>query len=217
MIEAVIFDMDGVIAHTNPHHSISFREFFARYDIFPSEEEFRNHMYGKNNGYIMSYFFDREVKGDELKKLEAEKEGMFREIYAEHVKPLPGLMYFLEDLAKNGIKAGVATSAPRANLDLIIDKLEIRNRFGSLLSEEDVKTHKPSPEVYLKSAKNLETDPANCLVFEDSSSGASAGLNAGMKVGGVLTSHTKEELPKCDFFINDFTGLRIENLQFGKL
>ncbi|MDN3203127.1 HAD family hydrolase [Algoriphagus sediminis] len=212
MIEAVIFDMDGVIAHTNPYHSISFKEFFARYGIYPSEEEFRDHMYGKNNGYILSHFFGREIIGEELKRLEAEKEGMFREIYSEHATSLPGLIQFLEELQEGGIKMGVATSAPRANLDLILDKLQIRDKFGSLLSEEDVESHKPSPEVYLKSAKNLKISPENSFVFEDSYSGASAGLNAGMKVIGVLTTHSKEELPDCDIYINDFTGMTIDKL-----
>jgi len=212
MIEAVIFDMDGVIAHTNPYHSISFKEFFARYEIYPTEEEFRDHMYGKNNGYILSHFFGREIIGEELKRLEAEKEGMFREIYFEKATPLPGLIEFLEEIEGNGIKMGVATSAPRANLDLILDRLQIRDKFSSLLSEEDVESHKPSPEVYLKSARNLKISPENSFVFEDSYSGASAGLNAGMKVIGVLTTHSKEELPDCDFYINDFTGMTTEKL-----
>ena len=215
MVKAVIFDMDGVIAHTNPYHAKSFNEFFAKHQIFPTEEEFKGHMYGKNNGYILSYFFNREITGEELKRLEAEKESMFREVYAKHVKPLPGLLSFLNDLARKGIKMAVATSAPRANLDLIIDKLQIRDYFESLLSEENVKTHKPSPEVYLQSAENLGFPASRCLVFEDSFSGASAGLNAGMKVAGVLTSHTEEELPECDFYIEDFLDEKIKNFRFG--
>ncbi|MEP0710420.1 MAG: HAD family phosphatase, partial [Algoriphagus sp.] len=101
----------------------------------------------------------------------------------------------------------VATSAPRANLDLIIGTLGIGGQMQSQLASEDVSKHKPAPEVYLKSAEKLGVDPAQCLVFEDSFSGVTAGLNAGMKVVGVLSSHTKEELPACDLYIKDYKNL----------
>ena len=69
MLEAVIFDMDGVICHTNPYHSIAFKKFFQKRNLNPTEAEFRLHMYGKNNGYILSHFLGREIKGQELVNL----------------------------------------------------------------------------------------------------------------------------------------------------
>jgi len=204
MINTFLFDMDGVICHTNPFHSKAFQVFFKRRNMNPTEEEFGEHMYGKNNSYIFSHFFRRKIEGEELLTFEDEKEGLFREIYADHVTPIDGLLPFLEVLsAKNG-KLGVATSAPRANMDLIIDKLDIRGYFDSLMGSEDVTVHKPDPQVYLKSASNLKAQPHECMVFEDSFSGVSAAINANMKVVGVLSSHSKEELPPCDKYINTF-------------
>jgi beta-phosphoglucomutase len=75
-----------------------------------------------------------------------------------------------------------------------------------------VKKHKPDPEVYLTSAMNLGVAPDQCIVFEDSFSGVSAALNAGMKVVGVLTSHTQEELPPCNFYIQDYTAMSFEKI-----
>lgn len=109
--------------------------------------------------------------------------------------------------------SAVATSAPRANLDLIIGVLGIGGQMQSQLASEDVSKHKPDPEVYLKSAANLGLKPEECLVFEDSFSGASAGINAGMKVVGVLSSHTKEELPTCDLYIEDYKNLDLVQIQ----
>ena len=63
MKQCVIFDMDGVICHTNPHHVKAFEVFFDNYKVPYSEEEFEEHMYGKHNGYIMSHFFKRSVVG----------------------------------------------------------------------------------------------------------------------------------------------------------
>jgi beta-phosphoglucomutase len=213
MLQAVIFDMDGVICHTNPYHSIAFKQFFAKRNLNPTEEEFKLHMYGKNNGYILSYFLGREIQGEELVELEFEKESLFREIYQPEVQPISGYLDFLNVLNQSGLSIGVATSAPRANLDLILGTLAIKETMGSMLASEDVSKHKPDPEVYLKTAANLKIDPAHCLVFEDSFSGASAGLNAGMKVVGVLSTHKKEELPVCDLYINDYSELDIVQVQ----
>ncbi len=204
MSKAVIFDMDGVICHTNPYHSLAFKEFFSKRNMFPTEEEFAQHMYGKSNSYIMSHFFCRKIEGEELHELENEKEGLFREIYQHYVDPIPGFLEFFHGLKKGGFWTGVATSAPYANLELIAGKLDLFPHFESALASEHVNKHKPDPEVYLKSAENLGVSPENCLVFEDSFSGATAGLRAGMKVVGVLSSHSMEELPECHLYIEDY-------------
>lgn len=212
MNKAVIFDMDGVIAHTNPWHSLAFREFFKKRDLYPTDAEFAEHMFGKSNSYILKHFLGRPVTGEEFTAMEEEKEGLFREIYAGHVKDIDGFLGFLALLKQAGFKTGVATSAPRANLDLIMGKLGFEPQMESIMASENVTQHKPDPEVYLKSAANLGLDPAGCVVFEDSFSGITAARNAGMKVVGVLSSHTKEELPPCDLYIDDYTKIGPEDI-----
>lgn len=209
---AVIFDMDGVIAHTNPYHAKAFEAFFDKYKIPYSDLEFEHHMYGKHNSYIMSHFFKKPIAGEELLQLENEKEGLFREIYKSQIKSIPHYLPFLDDLKANGFKTGVATSAPRANMDLVIDGLGIRPKMESLLASENVTKHKPDPEVYLISAQKLGIDPSRCVIFEDSFSGVSAAINANMKVVGVLSSHTKEQLPPCDFYIEDYTEIDVSKI-----
>lgn len=201
---AVIFDMDGVICHTNPYHAEAFKVFFDKRNIPYTDQEFIDHMYGKHNGYIMKYFLKKELSKEEISVLEDEKELLFREIYEQHVTPINGFLDFLYDLKDNGFKTGVATSAPRANLTLILGKLMFDGQMESILSSEDVSMHKPNPEVYLKSAENLQVTPKHCIVFEDSFSGVTAALRANMKVVGVLSSHTKEELPPCNHYITDY-------------
>lgn len=210
---AVVFDMDGVICHTNPYHSLAFREFFSVRNLAPTDEEFAQHMFGKSNSYILSHFLNRPVSGEELLQMENEKESLFRKIYAPLVAPITGITEFITSLSNNGVKLGVATSAPYANLELILSKVHIRDNFGSILASEDVKKHKPDPEVYLKSAKNLGVSPRQCIVFEDSYAGITAGLNAGMRVVGVLTSHTREELPPCSLYINDYSDLSFDTIR----
>jgi beta-phosphoglucomutase len=212
MKKAVIFDMDGVICHTNPYHSMAFKEFFSRRKMYPTEEEFALHMYGKSNSYIMSHFFGRPIAGDELLELENEKESLFREIYRDNIDPITGFMEFFHQLKSNQFLTGVATSAPYANLELIAGTLSLFDHMESVLASEDVTKHKPDPQVYLKSSANLQVDPDFCVVFEDSFSGVTAAKNAGMKVVGVLSSHSKEELPVCDLYIEDFREVDVEKV-----
>ena len=210
---AVIFDMDGVIVHTNPYHSKAFRAFFAVRNLAPTDEDFAKHMFGKSNSYILSNFLQRKIEGEELLLLEDEKESLFRKIYEPYIEPINGIVAFMSDLQTNGVKLGVATSAPYANLELILSKVDIRQKLGSILASEDVKKHKPDPEVYLTSATNLGVSPDQCLVFEDSFSGVSAALNAGMRVVGVLSSHTKEELPPCNYYVDDYMEMSFEKIK----
>jgi beta-phosphoglucomutase len=210
--KAVIFDMDGVICHTNPYHSKAFRVFFEKRNLYPTDAEFAEHMFGKSNTYILKHFLGREIVGEEFLQMENEKESLFREIYESEVKTIDGWFLFLEQLKSKGFKTGVATSAPRANLDLIMGKVGFESHMESILASEDVTAHKPDPQVYLKSSGNLLIEPHNCLVFEDSFSGVSAAINAGMKVVGVLSSHTKEELPPCDLYIENYDGLIVDKI-----
>jgi HAD superfamily hydrolase (TIGR01509 family) len=205
--QAVIFDMDGVICHTNPYHSKAFQAFFAKRNLYPTEEDFAKHMYGKSNKYILSHFLGREVVGEEFLAMEEEKESLFREIYKDAITPISGFLTFLDDLKGVGFKTGVATSAPFANLELIMGNLGFEKKMESVLASENVSMHKPDPEIYLTSAYKLGVSQEQCVVFEDSYSGVSAALNAGMCVVGVLSSHTKEELPPCNHYITDYSGL----------
>lgn len=212
---AVIFDMDGVICHTNPYHALAWRAFLEKRKVNASEEEFIEHMYGKSNSYILKHFLGREIVGEEFVLMEEEKEGLFREIYEPHVAPIAGILEFMDDLKSQNYQIGVATSAPVENLELILSKLPLREKMGSLLASHHVSQHKPHPEVYLKSAANLGVEPSRCVVFEDSVSGVSAGKNAGMKVIGVLSTYKIEELPPCDAHIIDYqsiTSMDIRNL-----
>jgi len=205
--------MDGVICDTNPSHSLAWKSFLKKYTINATEEEFIAHMYGKSNSYILKYFFKRDIIGDEFIGMEFEKEALFREIYEPEVIPITGLLEFIDELKANGVKTGIATSAPVENLELILSKLPLRGKMQSLLSSEDVTHHKPNPEVYLKSASNLGIEPQNCVVFEDSHSGVTAGKAAGAKVVGVLSTYRKEELPVCDAYITDYRDINYQALE----
>ncbi len=205
--------MDGVICDTNPHHSLAWKAFLKKFEIDATEDEFIAHMYGKSNSYILKYFLKRDVIGDEFIAMEFEKEALFRELYEPEVIPIAGLLEFIADLKANGVKTGIATSAPVENLELILSKLPLAAQMESLLSSSDVIHHKPNPEVYLKSAANLDVLPENCVIFEDSYAGVSAGKAAGAKVIGVLSTYKKEELPVCNDYVVNYKDMSYQKIK----
>ena len=209
---AVVFDMDGVIVDTNPFHLITYRAFWNKYGVFPTDPNLALNLYGKTNRYILEHFFGRELSKEEVLKYEDEKESLFREVYEPHVQPIAGLMTFLADLKKNNVATGIATSAPRPNLDLILGKIPLATIMESMLSSEDVPLHKPNPLVYTKSMENLGVNPNRTVIFEDSSAGVLAGRASGAKVVGVLTSHQPHELPPCDAYIKDYQDFNFQNI-----
>lgn len=203
---AVIFDMDGVIVDTNPFHKTSLKQFCEKYGYRLSDDELINRIYGRtNNDWIRNIF--GELTKEKILELGEEKEEMFRTLYKDHIQALNGLEEFLKKLKAENIPVAIGTSAPRSNVDFILEHTGLEKYFDAILDQSHVENGKPNPEIYLKAAAALGFDPAKCIVFEDSLSGVEAGQRAGCKVVGVTTTHSPEELSHTDFIINDFVGL----------
>lgn len=208
----ILFDMDGVIADTNPFHKISIQQFCTRHGIEASDEFLREKVYGRVNKEWIPNLFGA-LKASEIEKLAAEKEQLFRELYAPHLQAVEGLVDFLRMLQKYQIKAAIATSAPLENADFILDGLNIRNYFQAVLHSADVDRGKPDPEIYLKAADALDEYPEDCIVIEDSISGVQAGIAAGAKVIAITTTHESGEFDPVSLVIEDFKGLGIDHLR----
>lgn len=208
---AVVFDMDGVIVDTNPTHKIAIQQFCARYGFDLSEEELRTKVYGRTNRDWITNLFGT-LTEEQLEAYGFEKEQLFRELYAPIIEPVKGLVTFLELLKTNNIPRSIATSAPRANVDFILNATGIGHYFDLILDERVVSRGKPDPEIYIKSAKALNLPNAQCIVIEDSLSGVAAAKASGSKVIGITTTHSEEELKNTDLTIRDFDDLNMNQL-----
>ncbi len=206
--------MDGVIADTNPYHTIAWREYYQRNGKPLSDADFVRYVSGNHNRAIVQHLFDGQTLTDEeAYRLGDEKEALFREIYAPHIVPVPGLPDFLRALKRAGIKTAVGTSAPVENLDFVMEKLGLRDYFDVLLHEKLVSRPKPDPEIYQRAMHLLGVSPEESVIFEDSMTGIRAARAAGARVVGVATTHTVEELQAvADVVIRDFEGLNLEKL-----
>jgi len=207
----VVFDMDGVIVDTNPYHKISLKQFCEKYGYHFTDEELIKRIYGRTNNEWIANLFGKLPK-ERLLELGEEKEAMFRAIYKDVITPVNGLESFLKKLSNQKIPCAIGTSAPRSNVDFVLDKTGLRKYFPVILDQSHVEHGKPNPEIYLKTAAALNLAPAQTIVFEDSLSGIEAAQRAGTRVVGVTTTHTPAELKHCDLVIPDFTHLELESL-----
>jgi HAD superfamily hydrolase (TIGR01509 family) len=203
---AFIFDMDGVLIDSNPFHKISLRQFCLKYGQDLTEQQLREKIYGRTNkDWIVNVF--GLMSHEQLMAYENEKEALFRELYQHDIKPVDGLIAFLDKLDEQQIPRAIGTSAPRVNVDFTLAKTHMEKYFSVILDEDFVTKGKPDPEIYLKVAAALNFKPEHCVVFEDSLSGVQAGKAAGCKVVGITTTHTPEELKDTDLVIENFLDL----------
>lgn len=208
---AFVFDMDGVIVDTNPYHKIALGEFAAKYGYSLSEEELVKKIYGRTNKEWIPNLFDRALSVEEVSRYGEEKEKLFRDLYEKDIIEVKGLTNFLEEALSLNIKLAIGTSAPRSNVDFVLEKTRIEKYFLVILDESHVSHGKPNPEIYINCAAALKYPPAQCIVFEDSLSGVAAGRAAGCPVVGVATTHSAEELG-TKVVIRDFTEMTAAEL-----
>jgi beta-phosphoglucomutase len=208
-IEAVIFDMNGTMIDDMGFHNKAWVKFCKKYGFNLIEEEFKQKFSGKKNTDILPEVFGKTLTPDEIYKLSEEKEQIYREIYSSYIKEVTGLKDLINTLKEKALKVAIATTAIEPNRKFVLEALGLENEFNIILGDEHVTHGKPHPEIYLETAKKLGVEPSKCLVFEDSPSGVESGKNAGMKVVGVLTTHSKEDLKNADYWITDFTDIQL--------
>lgn len=206
---AVIFDMDGTMIDNTAFHKKAWIEFCKRHGINLTEEEYLRKISGKRNDAILPMLLGRRIDEEEYNFLDEQKESIYRELYKPYLKETAGLKEFLIKLSERGLKLGIATTSSYRNRTFVLETLNLRDYFQVVIGGEHSKHGKPHPEIYMLAAGKLGVDPEKCLAFEDTPSGAKSAKSAGMKVVGVLTAHTKEELSEADYFIRDFTEIEI--------
>jgi HAD superfamily hydrolase (TIGR01509 family) len=216
---AFIFDMDGVIVDSNPYHKKALQQFCKKYGQHLTEEQLREKIYGRRNQDWLTNVFGK-LDADQLKKYADEKEALFRELYEHDIEPVTGLTAFLKKMDEQRVVRAIATSAPADNVTFTLQKTQTGPFFKTILDDSFVTHGKPDPEIYIKTAKALNFEPKNCVVFEDSLAGVQSAKSAGCKVVGITTTHSREELSGTDLIIDDFVGKdpqkMISQLFYGK-
>jgi beta-phosphoglucomutase len=201
-----ILDLDGVIVDSMPMHERAWREYLRRNGIV--SEELIRRMHGRKNDEILRDFMAENTTAEEISAHGAKKEQLYREMMDGQLENylVPGLREFLNRAV--GIPIAVASNAERANVDFVLDGLGLRAHITVALDSSCVKLPKPSPEMYLRAAHELGLPPQDCIVFEDSEVGVTAGRRAGMRVVGILTGGIP--LTEVDLAVATFASPELE-------
>ena len=205
-LPALVFDMDGVLIDSNPAHRRAWEAFNRRYGL-ETTESMHESMYGKRNDDIVRNFFG-ELPAEEVRARGAAKEVLYREMIGGRVEDMlvPGVRPFLERHA--ALPKALASNAEPDNIHFLLDRARLRGYFRVVVDGGQVRHPKPDPELYLLAARLLGVAPADCVVFEDSYAGVAAGNAAGMRVVGVLTTHS--HLPGAALSVHNFLSRELE-------
>ena len=186
---AVIFDMDGVLADTEPLHGECFVRAFAGFGIFTTLEEYRRAV-TLGGTTVRDYYIELGGDPSDWDRVKGVKDSLMERIVAERDALMPGVVRLLDLLRSAGIPTAVATSARRRSLDIIIDHYGLRAYFDAIVTKDEAQVEKPDPRPYLIAAERLGVDPKDCVAIEDSPRGVVAAARAGIKCIAVPTSST---------------------------
>ena len=211
MQNALIFDMDGTMVDNMMVHHHAWQKKLAELGKVMTLEEVIATCHGKNDE-ILQRIFGEQYSFEERDKISFEKEAIYREVFLPELRLVDGLAQLLQTAHEAGIPMGIGTAARAENVDFVLDNLNIRHYFKSIVCDRDVTLGKPDPTVFFKVADQLDVPYEQCLVFEDSPTGARTALNAGMKAVIITTTHKAEEFEgfaSVLFCLPDYTTLNL--------
>ncbi len=201
---AIIWDMDGVIVDTTELHYQSWTAVLTKYGVGFSKETFLS-TFGMNNRAIIEGLMDHPSSAL-LEEISHKKEECFRESIPGNVELLPGVKVWLQHFKDWGFVQGIASSAPQANVSVIIQETGIISYFDAMESAENLPS-KPDPTIFLKVAGLLLAPVSQCLVIEDAPVGIEGARRAGIKCIAVATTHPASELTRANIVVEGLDRL----------
>ncbi len=204
-IQAVIFDMDGVLIDSEPLFDQHMEKYLPTLGITVEKayyEQFR--------GVTIKYQWTT-IKNDfsldySLEYLmQTARTSYFNFLLSSKLHAVPGVKSLINSLQKKNFRLALASSASLQRIKLFLEKLSLLDIFEVIICGDDVKKSKPAPDIYLKAAGRLGVQPLNCVVIEDATNGILAAKAASMKVIGFAGSHhNHQDLSAADLIITDF-------------
>ena len=212
MTKGIIFDMDGTMVDNMMVHHRAWQQKLSELGLELSLDEVKEKIHGINEEILGRLFGDR-FTPEQRRRISWEKEAAYREIFLPELRLIPGLPLFLEKIRSAGIPMAVGTAAPPENVDFVMDHLNLRSYFTGVFHAGTVSRGKPDPEIFEKAAASMGLAASECLIFEDSVTGAEAARRADARAVILTTTHAREEFDRFDHilrFLADYEGLGLE-------
>lgn len=218
MIEAIIFDMDGVVIDSEDLWAEAYRRQLAKRGLevptTASYHRFVNtHYRGRNQRHsimMMQRFYGIT---DPYHLLYRERIKFLLSIFDQKLTLIPGIRGLLQKTSRR-YPLALASSSPHPVIQYVLKRYNLRGYFSAVVSGDDFKHSKPDPEIFLTSAKKLHSQPKNCLVIEDSASGVIAAHRARMRCIGLKQRYNSaRDLQKADLMVQRLTQITIPLIQ----
>ena len=217
MIDAVIFDMDGILIDSEPLWKKAEREVFGSVGV-KITEELSKVTASMTTTEVTKFWYKRNPwKNKSLEQVENEVIDLVGDLIIEEGESIEGVIETLKFLKKRNLKIGLSTNSPFRLIPIVLNKVGIAGFFDALSSAEHEEQGKPNPAVFLSTSKKLRTAPTKCIVFEDSISGIIAAKKANMKTVAILPDD-KFHNPEFDLSdiklnkLNDFSDRHLDYL-----
>jgi HAD superfamily hydrolase (TIGR01509 family) len=213
--KAIIFDMDGVILDTEIIESRSFASLLTEYQVEPRPNQ---------NGLLHeiggggTYFEDFKAKyslSDSVEIIRDKKRDYFKKIIEEEgLVPFSGFIELLDLLKKEKLTIALASNRNESFIHLILDALKVKHYFDTIVGPSDTRKHKPSPDIYLHTAKEINVKPEDCVVLEDTETGINSAKAAGMKVIAIPNVYVRhQDFSKADIIVTSLSDININLLE----
>lgn len=190
--KAVLWDMDGTLVNSEELHWIAWRTTMANEGIAITREQFLS-TFGQRNDSIVPTWLGSAATVERIERIGQAKEELYRHLVRRvGIAPESSVATWLDRLHKHGWQQAIASAAPLANIDAVLEALSVKHVFQGIVSAEDVHRGKPDPEVYLLAASRVGVPAGRCIVVEDASAGTEGARRAGMRSVGV--SHKGKDL-----------------------
>src|SRR5215467_7132478 len=210
-IQAVIWDMDGVIIDSAEEHRQAWQRLAREEGVLFSDADFWA-TFGKRNDDIITLIWGP-LTAERLQALADRKEAYFRELIRKTAAPLPGSIELLRGLHEAGFAQALASSAPVENIQLISEVLRLAPYLTALVSGETVARGKPAPDIFLKASEKLGIEARACLVIEDAVAGVQAAHAACMSCIAVAGGRDLSGLREAELMVNSLTEVDVARVR----
>jgi len=195
MTHGLIFDMDGVLVDSAGPHWQSWRQLAEEIGRPITEPQFQA-TFGRQNQDVVPALFGYD-DAPTIRRLSDRKEELYRDRIRHAVPAVDGAVELIRACHAVGFRLAVGSSGPPENVDLVVDGLDIRRYFQTLITAREVTRGKPHPQVFQLAAEGLGLPPRQCAVVEDAPAGVEAALAAGCAAIALVGTHPADSLRRA--------------------
>jgi HAD superfamily hydrolase (TIGR01509 family) len=211
---ALLFDLDGTLIDSMPHHHVAWQEWHRRRGLDFDEQGFFSATAGRANAEIMRTLVPGHT-ADDYMAMADEKETLYREIAMHSLDLIHGVEALCAAARGRGMKLAICTASTPENMALAFERFGLDAQVDTVVSPADGLRGKPHPDIFVEAARRLGVPPADCIVFEDAPLGIEAARRAGMLAVALTTSLAADDFAAFDnilAIVPDLTTIDLDAL-----